>query len=343
MNPVLKKFENKECLVIAEIAQAHDGSLGTAHAYIDAVAKAGADAIKFQTHIAEAESTALEQWRVKFSFQDDTRFDYWKRMEFTEEQWSGLKDHAEERGLIFISSPFSMEAVDLLERLNMQVWKIASGEITNYPMMEQIFKTKKPILISSGMSPLNELDELVNRINKNSLAFGVLQCSSTYPTLPEKVGINMLEEFSKRYNCPVGISDHSGTIFPGLAGVALGMDILELHVTFSKEMFGPDVVASITIEELKQLTTGIRFIERMKKNPIEKNKAAVGMQPLRDLFTKSIVAKYDLEEGVIIEEEHLSYKKPGTGLPASRYLEFIGKRLNKSVKYNHFFSTEDFS
>ena len=127
----------KPCLIIAEVAQAHDGSLGTAHAFIDAIAGAGADAVKFQTHIAAAESTPDEPWRVKFSPQDATRFDYWKRMEFTEEQWKGLKQHADECELIFLSSPFSFEAVDLLDRVGVAAWKVPSGETANAPMLDQ--------------------------------------------------------------------------------------------------------------------------------------------------------------------------------------------------------------
>src|SRR5438132_6125934 len=122
------------CLIVGEIAQAHDGSLGVAHAFIDAIANAGADAVKFQTHIAAAESTPSEPWRVKFSTQDETRYDYWKRMEFTEPQWLGLKQHADERGLLFLSSPFSLEAVELLQRIGITSWKVASGELSNLPM-----------------------------------------------------------------------------------------------------------------------------------------------------------------------------------------------------------------
>ena len=146
------------CFIIGEIAQAHDGSLGTAHAYIDAVAATGADAVKFQTHIASEESSALDTWRVKFSRQDATRYDYWKRMEFTAEQWAGLKQHAEEKGLVFLSSPFSLAAIDLLERLGMAAWKVASGEVTNRLFLDAMIATKKPVLVSSGMSYLAELE-----------------------------------------------------------------------------------------------------------------------------------------------------------------------------------------
>ena len=342
MKTVKEYFDSGECLIIAEVAQAHDGSLGLAYSFIDAAAKAGVDAVKFQTHIAEAESTLSEPWRVKFSFQDKTRFDYWKRMEFTEQEWAGLKSHAEEKGLIFLSSPFSNEAVDMLDRLEIQAWKIASGEITNTPMLEKIFKTKKPVLVSSGMSQLRELDLLVRELKSKSIPFAILQCTSSYPTPPEKVGLNVMQEFKERYNCPVGLSDHSGTIFPGLAGAALGMNVLEVHMTLSRDMFGPDVVASVTTDELSTLVKGVRFIEKMNANPLDKNEMAGEMQPLRNLFTKSIVAAIELEAGTEIIPEHLAFKKPGTGIPASEYLNLIGKKLNKKVPYNHFFNQGDF-
>src|SRR4051794_24330868 len=131
----LESKQSSRCLIIGEVAQAHDGSLGMAHAFIDAVANAGADAVKFQTHIAAAESTPAEPWRARFSYQDQTRYDYWRRMEFTEKQWVGLKRHADERQLLFLSSPFSIEAVELLWRVGLAGWKVASGEISNSPML----------------------------------------------------------------------------------------------------------------------------------------------------------------------------------------------------------------
>ena len=251
-------------LLVAEVAQAHDGSLGMAHAFIDAVANAGADAIKFQTHIAAAESTPHEQWRVKFSYQDATRYDYWRRMEFTPDQWHGLKRHCDERGLIFLSSPFSVDAVDLLTQVGVAAWKIASGEVANTPMFERMAQTGLPILLSTGMSSLAEVDDAVARVKARGLPLTVLQCTSAYPCPPEKVGLNLIPLFRERYGCPVGLSDHSGTIYPGLAAAAIGIDVLEVHVTLSREMFGPDVCVSITTAELKQLVDGVRFTERLR-------------------------------------------------------------------------------
>ncbi len=336
----MRKFEIRNpqseipqsCLVIGEVAQAHDGSLGMAHAFIDAIADAGADAVKFQTHIAAAESTPGEPWRVKFSQQDATRFDYWKRMEFTEEQWVGLKQHADQRGILFISSPFSLAAVELLERVGVAAWKIASGEINNLPLLEQVSRTRIPILLSTGMSSIEEIDRAVAYVKSHELPLAVLQCTSAYPCPPENVGLNMLSVFRDRYDCAVGLSDHSGTTYPGLAAATLGADVLELHVTFSREMFGPDVPASVTTTELQQLVDGISFIEKMLTHPVDKNYLAEEASPLRAMFMKSVVAKMDLPVGTVLREEHLAVKKPGTGFPAARLAEVLGARLTRNLK-----------
>jgi N-acetylneuraminate synthase len=333
----------KRCVIVAEVAQAHDGSLGLAHSYIDAVADAGADAVKFQTHIAAAESTPAEPWRVAFSRQDATRYDYWKRMEFTEEQWRGLKQHADERGLMFLSSPFSVEAVELLSRVGVAAWKIASGELTNTPMFDRILGTGLPVILSSGMSTLNEIDAAVSMVKAKGVALTVLQCTSLYPCPPERIGLNMIPRFRERFGCDVGLSDHSGTIYPGLAAATLGIEFLEVHVTLSREMFGPDVPVSLTTTELRDLVVGVRFIERMKSNPLDKDVFASEAKPLRDLFTKSIVARRDLSKGRVLREEDLAVKKPGTGIPASQLTRVIGHTLARSVKADDMLQESDFS
>ncbi|MEM7116545.1 MAG: N-acetylneuraminate synthase family protein [Chloroflexota bacterium] len=334
-------FSPNDTLIIAEIAQAHDGSLGMAHAYIDAVAKTGANAIKFQTHIAAAESTPAEPWRVKFSQQDEWRYDYWRRMEFTPEQWHGLKQHADEAGLIFLSSPFSIEAVELLDDLDMAAWKIASGEVTNWPMLERMAATKRPFLLSSGMSDFAEIDGLVNWLRAQELPFALLQCTSAYPCPPEKVGLNVLSLFQERYQCPVGLSDHSGTIFPSLAAATLGATVLEVHVTMSRGMFGPDVVASVTTDELAQLVAGVRFNEQMQANPVDKDAMRQEMEPLRHLFTKSVALRQDLPAGTLLKKEHLTLKKPGTGFPSSFLPQAVGWVLVHDVPANRLLQPED--
>ena len=345
--PLKFKIDNKSvgnespCLIVAEVAQTHDGSLGTAHAFIDAVAAAGADAIKFQTHIAEAESTPDEPWRVKFSKQDASRYDYWKRMEFSEAQWQDLKQHADERGLVFLSSPFSLEAVDLLTRIGVSAWKIPSGETTSTPILDQIIATGLPIILSTGMSPLSEVDAVVNRIKARGVPLVVLQCTTAYPCPPEKIGMNLISFFAERYQCAVGLSDHSGTIYPGLAAAALGLNLLEVHVTFSRDMFGPDVPASVTMDELSVLVEGIRFIEKMMTNPVDKETISGELNGLRDMFTKSVVTRKNLRAGKVLQADDLSLKKPGTGIPASQLPEVIGRRLKRSLKANTLIDESD--
>lgn len=331
----------EKCQVIAEVAQAHDGSLGTAHAYIDAVAAAGADAVKFQTHIASAESTLAEPWRIKFSRQDATRYDYWKRMEFSEEQWRGLKEHADQLGLAFLSSPFSLEAVELLERVGVAAWKVASGEVSNRPMLERMAETSLPFIISTGMSELNEVDEAVRLVKSRDLSLTVLQCTTAYPCPPERIGLNMLEVFRKRYECAVGLSDHSGTIFPSLAATTLGAAMVEVHVTFSRDSFGPDVPASVTLEELRQLVTGVRFIEKMLANHVHKDKEAAVVAPLKSLFSKSIVTRQDLPAGEMLQRTNVTTKKPGTGIPAHRLNELLGRKLRRALPADAFIREDD--
>jgi N-acetylneuraminate synthase len=340
-HPALAALGSGRCLVIGEVALSHDGSLGLAHAFIDALAASGADAVKFQTHIAAAESTAAEPFRVTFSRQDASRYDYWKRMEFSEEQWRGLAAHCAERDVLFISSPFSLAAVDLLQRVGQPLWKIASGEVPNAPLLDRVLDTGSPVLLSTGMSPLAETDAAVARVTARGSKVGVLQCTTAYPCPAERVGLNLIHVYRERYRCWVGLSDHSGTIYPGLAGVAIGMDVLELHVALSREMFGPDVSASVTTAELRQLVEGVRFIERMRANPIDKDASARETVPLRRLFTRSVVARRALARGTVLAPDDLALKKPGTGLPPDRLPDLVGKRLARAVAEDQLLVAED--
>jgi N-acetylneuraminate synthase len=213
----------------------------------------------------------------------------------------------------------------------MKVWKVASGEVGNSPLLGRISALGAPVILSSGMSDWDELDNAVSTVRKAGSPAAVLQCTSAYPCPPERVGLNLLNDMRVRYGLPVGLSDHSGTIYASLAAVALGAEVLEVHVTLSKEMFGPDVPSSITSAELRDLVTGVRQIERMIDSPVSKTAMAEEMAPLRDLFTKSIVAGSDLEPGTVLCPEHLKLKKPGTGLHASQIPSLIGGKVRRKI------------
>jgi len=322
---------SSECLVIAEVAQAHDGSLGTAHAFVDAAASAGANAIKFQTHIAAAESTRDETWRVKFSYQDASRYDYWKRMEFTAEQWHGLKRHADERGILFLSSPFSFEAITLLERVGVAAWKIASGEVFEDAVVERLARTKAPLLISTGMSGWEEIDRVVEIARANAAEFVLLQCTTEYPCPPENWGLNLLGEYRQRYQCSVGLSDHSGTIFPGVLAAWQGAAVVEVHLTLSKQSFGPDVAASLTCEELRQLVSGVRAAERARRHPVDKNALAIGLAANRERFSRSLALVHARPAGYVLRLEDLTLKKPGGGFASRHMPALVGATLAVDV------------
>ena len=332
---------NNKPYLIAEIAQAHDGSLGILHSYIDAVAKTGVQAIKFQMHIAEAESSIHEPFRVKFSKEDATRYDYWQRMEFSLDQWKGIKQHCDEAGLDFICSPFSNMAVDWLEEVGVHTYKIGSGEVNNLLLLEKIAQTGKPIIMSSGMSSFAELDQTVNFLKSKNADFSILQCTTAYPTQPEQFGLNVIRELKERYNVPVGFSDHSAKISTGIAAVALGAEILEFHVVFHHELFGPDAIASLTIDQVKLLVNAVETIAIAQNNPINKN-SNDSFKELKAIFEKSLAINKDLPKGHTITFADLESKKPsGFGISAQQFNDVIGKKLTKNKTKWDFLNEED--
>lgn len=330
----------KPVYTIAEIGQAHEGSLGLAHSYIDALALTGVDAIKFQVHLAEAESSEFEPFRVKFSYEDATRFDYWKRMEFTIEQWKELKNHCEDKRVDFLASPFSVAAVDLLNRLSVNAFKIGSGEVTNWLMLEHIARTGKQIYLSSGMSSWQELDDTVKFLAQHESPLTILQCTTAYPTLPHQWGLQIIPELRKRFNCPVGYSDHSGDIFACLAATALGADVLEFHAVFDKRMFGPDAPASITINEIEKLISGVRSIRTALQAEVNKENVRE-FDSLKKLFGKSLAINKDLKKGQVLTFDDLESKKPaGLGISAREYQRVLGKHLSMDMKKWEFLREE---
>ena len=317
--------------ILAEVAQAHDGSLGMAHAFIEAAVNAKADGIKFQTHIAEAESTLDEPFRVNFSCQDATRYDYWKRMEFTIEQWSGLAKHAHERGLIFLSTAFSLNAFEMLAKIGIPAWKVGSGEFRSLVLLEAMVSTGAPILFSTGLANWDEITRSVAWLRSKRAPFAMLQCTSLYPTPLETVGLNVIERLRCEFGCPVGLSDHSGTMYPGLAAIARGIDILEVHVTLHRGMFGPDTTASVTFDELSTLCCMRDASAVMDSNPVDKDLMAERLSDVRQAFGRSLAPRRFLPAGTIITAELLDAKKPGGGIPPEAAEDIQGRRLVRSV------------
>jgi N,N'-diacetyllegionaminate synthase len=258
--------------IIAEVGLAHDGSLSQAHAYVDACAKAGVDTVKFQCHLGDP----CTEWReVPPYWCMETRQHYWERTGFSAEEWSSLWAHCTEAGVEFLCSPFSVAAVALLDPL-VKRWKVPSGRIADMALLEAIGLTGKPCIVSTGMSTLMELNDAIYRLRNMECDTTVLQCTTAYPCPPERVGLSVAADWD-------GLSDHSGTIYPGLAAAALGCKVLEVHVCWSKEQGGFDTAASLDMGQLGQLVEGVRFIERAMQ-PVDKDKMAEKLAETRRVF-----------------------------------------------------------
>ena len=334
-----------EPFVIAEVAQTHDGSLGQALAFIDIAADCGADAVKFQTHIASEESTINEPWRIKFSNQDESRYDYWQRMTFKRSWWSLLKERADSRGIVFLSSPFSPMAVEWLDNLNIEAWKIASGEVDNEPLISAIELTGKPVLISTGLTGADRVKPLVHRLTNQGIEVAVLHCTTMYPTPPEAVGMNVFEGFGNEFDADIvlGLSDHSGTSTPSVIATYLGARVIEVHLTMHKKMFGPDVSSSLDPEELSRLITEVKFASRMSFNTVRKAEQLVELDKVKTMFSRSLVYGEDMPSGFKLTADKVAYKKPGGGLSYDYLAGLVGRVLNHDVKKDAPLKFTDFS
>jgi N-acetylneuraminate synthase len=312
--------------VIAEAGMNHDGSLGNAIRLAEAAAEAGADAVKFQLHDAAAETTRDAPSPPYFT--RESRWEYFQRTAFDDEQWRTLREACEAAGIDFVCSAFSVEAVQRLERIGVARHKIPSGEVTNVELIRAAAATGKPLLISSGMSSLGELDAAVTAAGGADTT--IFQCTSAYPTPPERVGLNVLGELRERFGLPVGLSDHSEGPYACYAAVALGAVALEKHFTLSRLMYGPDAALALEPHELAELVRGVRAIERMLDAPVDKDDLAP-YDEMKRVFQKSVVAVVDIPEGTVIDRSMLAAKKPGTGIPAARLDEVVGRRARVPV------------
>ncbi len=323
-------------MIIAEIGSVHDGSFGNAINLIEAAALAGADVVKFQTHIAHAET--LENAPSPSYFNTESRYEYFKRTSFTEEQWALLKKVCDKNSVKFMSSPFSLEAVDLLEKIEVEFYKIPSGEVTNTPLLSKVSKTNKKIILSSGMSDFTEIDAAYEILKNNDLI--IMQCTSEYPCPPSNVGLNVIKEIENRYKCVPGFSDHTLGFAASFAAAAIGAKYIEKHFTFSKLMYGSDAKNSMEPNDFKIFTTGIKEIWEMLENPIDKNNIEK-FSDMKLIFQKSIIINKNLKSGHILKYEDLDFKKPGTGISANQWKDVVGKRINKDLKQNNLLRKED--
>lgn len=320
--------ENEPVFIIAEAGINHNGNILLAKEMIKEAARAGAHAIKFQTHIADKE---MVESSITADYIGEPIFGLIKRMELSKEEHKDLIDFSRENNIIFLSTPFCMEAADLLDELGVPAFKTGSGELTNLPLLEHIAKKGKPMIVSTGMCNMDEIEESINSIKKYNTNYILLQCTSTYPTKYEDVNLGVIRILNEKFNVPVGLSDHSSGIYTALGGVALGACMIEKHFTLSRDLPGPDQKASIEPNELAELVKGADAIFKA----LGANKTVINEElPVQQFARESVVSLEDIPNETTITKAMVTVKRPGTGIPARDLIKVIGKKTKKAIKKN---------
>lgn len=324
----------KNVLIIAEAGINHNGDINLAKKLIDAAKEAGADIIKFQTFISEkvvSRYAPKAEYQRKNTKNIGNQLDMVRKLELSFSEFSELNDYCDNIGIEFLSTAFDLESIEFLESLNMQRWKIPSGDITNLPYLIKISKLGKPIILSTGMSTMAEIKNAVAILGANhSINLTILHCTTEYPAPYKDINLNAMRSIKTEFKVDVGYSDHSNGIEVSIAAVALGATVIEKHFTLDRNMDGPDHKASLEPNELKRMIKSIRNIEdalgsydKIVSNSEKKNIAVA---------RKSIVAKCDIKKGALFTKENLDIKRPGTGINPMNWFEILGQKALRDFK-----------
>lgn len=314
--------------IIAEAGVNHNGDIDIAKKLVDVAVEAEADAIKFQTFKAEelvCKNAKKAEYQKEHTEKNESQLEMLKKLELDINMHDTLMNYCKDKGILFLSTPFDLRSIDLLEKLNIPIYKIPSGEITNYPYLKKIAGLKKKIIMSTGMSYLSEVKDAINVLKENGAEdITVLHCNTEYPTLIEDVNLNAMITMKKELNVNVGYSDHTVGIDVPIAAVAMGATVIEKHFTIDKDMEGPDHKASLNPQELKMMVKSIRNIEKALGSceKVPSNSEIKNLVVAR----KSIVAKCEIKKGTRFTEENLACKRPGNGISPMRWSEIIGTR-----------------
>jgi N-acetylneuraminate synthase len=321
------------CFVIAEAGVNHNGAIAVARQLVDVAASAGADAVKFQTFVADRLATPAAQ---KASYQSattgdsETQLEMLRRLELSKEAHYELSEMCAARGILFLSTPFDEESADFLESLGVTAFKIPSGELTNLPFLEHIGRKGKPVILSTGMATLEEVrDALQTILTAGSTEVVLLHCVSCYPAAPPDVNLRAMETMRQAFRRPVGYSDHTLGIEVSLAAVAMGACVIEKHFTLDRTLPGPDQRASLEPAELEALLKSIRTIEQSFGNGVKVPAAAE--REIADVARKSVVAATYISAGTILKRELLAIRRPGTGLRPELRDSLIGRRAAQAI------------
>lgn len=313
-------------LIIAEAGVNHNGNLDLALKMVDEAKRAGADIVKFQTAIPEkviSKYADKAEYQKKTTGNEESQLEMCKRIHLKLSDYDIIKKYCEEVGIEFLSTPFDLESIDYLEKLGMRLWKIPSGEITNLPYLIKIAKTGRPVIMSTGMAELNEVEEAVNVLKENGAGeITLLHCTTEYPAPFESVNLRAMTTLREKFGTEVGYSDHTVGFEAAVAAAVLGASVIEKHFTLNHNMEGPDHKASLEPEEFEIMVNNIRLIEKALgdgvKQPAEAEKKNIA------IARKSIVAAKDIKKGEVFTEDNITVKRPGSGISPMKWFEVLG-------------------
>ncbi len=325
----------RPCFVIAEAGINHNGDEKLAADLVVAAAAAGADAIKFQTHFPEHE---MLRDGATAAYVGESLFDLLMRTALSRDAHRRLQKLAREKGITFLSTPFSREAADFLETIDVPAFKTGSGELTHVPMQRHIARKRRPMIISTGMSTPEEIDRTVQAVREEGAPFALMHCTSTYPTPYEHVQLGCIAALRKKYGVPVGLSDHTLGPYIAFAAAAVGANLFEKHFTTSRSLPGPDQQGSMEPEELESVVDGIRAIERASGST---KQIQPGEQDVRNMAHHSVVSLRDIPAGEAIPANAVWAKRPGTGIPARQLGDVIGRVAKRAIAKDSLIAWED--
>lgn len=331
---------NQPTFVIAEIGLNHNGKIKLAKKLIRAAKEAGADAVKFQ----KRDLKALYKQDIYKNPNSDSQstaylFDIFRKFELTKDEFVKLKRYSDQLGIIFFCTPFDIPSAKFLTSINVPIYKVSSSDLTNLPLINEIIKNKKPMILSTGMSQLQEIDFTVNFLNKKKAQYALLHCVSTYPVPFKNVNLRMIEVLKKRYKVPIGWSGHERGIIVSICSVALGANIVERHITLNRAFEGPDHNISLTPRGLRKMIERIRAIELALG---QGNKLlSRGEYLTREVFAKSLIARCPIKKGTVIRFEMIDIKAPGKGLSPQKINLLLGKKAKRNINKNDYFNDLD--
>lgn len=332
--------------IIAEAGVNHNGDIGIAKKMVDAALKCGVDAIKFQTFKSESIVTKYAD-RARYqklnTKNNDSQYEMLKKLELSFDNFIELSDYCKGKKLEFLSTPFDFESADFLNDIGVKAFKISSGDITNIPFLQHIAKKNKPMIISTGMSNLGEIEEAIRAIkDMGNNSIYILHCTSNYPAKLETVNLNAIDTLKAAFKLPVGYSDHTEGIEIPIAAAAKGACIIEKHFTLNKNFEGPDHKASLDVEELNAMVRAIRNVEKAMGDGIKK--CTADEMDVKTAARKSIVASRFIKKGEIIRREDISFKRSGSGISPKDYNYIINKRAKRDIEEDeqiHFLMIEE--